>query len=482
MGEGREPRSTGRRVAGALVAILLALVLVTALLEVGLRVAEWFYLRQRGTPPSTQGARTLLCVGDSWTYGQESGNPAEASYPSQLQRLIDERVGRGKVRVVNRGLPGAYSSHLVGKMERLLDELSPHVVLVQVGALNWLRKEWAGASPLSGQRLSIGGPGVLDRLRVVRFMRMLLTSGEEDLSQASRRELDRLRQQALAVLRSKEARDDTRGTPPLATGGCSEPSALQQALGAGRERGRQLEQLLGQQPECGAAHLALAELCLEAKDGPCAVRSAERAMTLHPDDPRAKVALAAALRLREGRWPDRALELLERTRGLAPEYTRLFHLLLLAEAELDFNLCSFKNLLAHLQNAHPGCSWCRKLLRATKETLAGRVLWDQREREIRTDLDAIVSLCRRRGARVVLLNYGEDRSNPCRSTTVALIRAIARERGLPLVDLGVALPPFVAEGGQRVYAPGGHPNRVGYATIAKAVLDKLIEIGEVKAE
>src|SRR5262249_47490588 len=73
------------------------------------------------------GSLRILCAGDSSTFDVTQ----EENYPSDLQRLLDERTGQRRYQVINAGEPG-YSSHpgLLYLRER---GLALHPVIVVIG-------------------------------------------------------------------------------------------------------------------------------------------------------------------------------------------------------------------------------------------------------------------------------------------------------------------------------------------------------------
>src|SRR5215510_7996848 len=98
--------------------VVFGVVLAVLLIEASLQAAAfwvWRKAEQRHaeTPRSSSGQaeRVVLCVGDSFTYG-EGASAADMAYPSQLQRLLDDARDRssdppGVVwRTVNDGWPG----------------------------------------------------------------------------------------------------------------------------------------------------------------------------------------------------------------------------------------------------------------------------------------------------------------------------------------------------------------------------------------
>jgi lysophospholipase L1-like esterase len=77
------------------------------------------------------GARTVVCLGDSTTFGWSV--EADEAFPARLERVLAERTGTPAWRVVNAGVPG-YSSFQVRVLaEDLLPRLHPEVVVLCVG-------------------------------------------------------------------------------------------------------------------------------------------------------------------------------------------------------------------------------------------------------------------------------------------------------------------------------------------------------------
>jgi lysophospholipase L1-like esterase len=125
-----------------LLALTVGAVLTFGVAEVGLRLLGPLFAVQRS---EGEAKYTLLCEGDSFTYGI-GGN----AYPDQLQKLMNERHGEGTVRTVNTGIPGLNSALLADDLEAHLIEHKPDAVLVIVGENNsWnsIRLDDSGGAP-----------------------------------------------------------------------------------------------------------------------------------------------------------------------------------------------------------------------------------------------------------------------------------------------------------------------------------------------
>jgi lysophospholipase L1-like esterase len=92
------------------------------------------------------GQRTILCTGDSFTYGLGASAP-ENSYPARLQAILRERTGDAGWRVVNCGWPGQDSRDVVQRLAEQLTTYQPALVYVIVGCNDyWTRPELTDAS------------------------------------------------------------------------------------------------------------------------------------------------------------------------------------------------------------------------------------------------------------------------------------------------------------------------------------------------
>ena len=85
----------------------------------------------RDSPIREDGARRILAIGDSCTYGW--GLAQEDAYPQVLQSLLDRQFGAERFRVINAGVPGFTSHHgLLYLRERGL-ALHPEIVIFGFG-------------------------------------------------------------------------------------------------------------------------------------------------------------------------------------------------------------------------------------------------------------------------------------------------------------------------------------------------------------
>ncbi|MCF7887199.1 MAG: tetratricopeptide repeat protein [Candidatus Omnitrophica bacterium] len=110
------------------------------LLEVSLRVISSIY--QKGVMPceksstlEQEGHYTILCLGNSFTVG--CGAPKGASYPDQLQHLLNERIKGENIKVINGGKINLNSAELLNKLAAKIDCVNPDLIILRTGGPNW---------------------------------------------------------------------------------------------------------------------------------------------------------------------------------------------------------------------------------------------------------------------------------------------------------------------------------------------------------
>lgn len=127
----RAPRPSVARPLALAAGTLLSL----ALLEGGLWIAHVVLdPGRRDEHLSSAGhTRTILCIGDSNTYGIHL--PVHHSYPGRLQSLLD-RAPESSWRVVNLGYPGQNSAQVRARLAENLRHYRPEVVICWIGVNN----------------------------------------------------------------------------------------------------------------------------------------------------------------------------------------------------------------------------------------------------------------------------------------------------------------------------------------------------------
>jgi hypothetical protein len=109
--------------------------LLECLLQAGAFVM-WLGTRTGAQPAAPGDARTVLCVGDSFTFGVGSTS-SEHAYPQTLQRLLHESSGDQSWRVVNGGMQGQDSRDVLRRLGGQLAQHRPAFVCVMVGCNDW---------------------------------------------------------------------------------------------------------------------------------------------------------------------------------------------------------------------------------------------------------------------------------------------------------------------------------------------------------
>ena len=78
----------------------------------------------------------ILILGDSLTEGH--GLNEEDSYPSQLQNIIDQKVGKNKYQIINGGVSGSTTASGISRLNWFL-KAKPKIMVLALGANDGLR-------------------------------------------------------------------------------------------------------------------------------------------------------------------------------------------------------------------------------------------------------------------------------------------------------------------------------------------------------
>ncbi|MEM7203558.1 MAG: GDSL-type esterase/lipase family protein [Planctomycetota bacterium] len=126
----RPQRGRSRAILVLIAVTLGTLLLLETVLQAGAAVV-WLSQETPATTATADDRATILCVGDSFTYG--AGTTAqEFAYPAQLQSLLREG-GRDDIGVVSCALPGRNSREALEQLDAQLVRYRPSLVYVMIG-------------------------------------------------------------------------------------------------------------------------------------------------------------------------------------------------------------------------------------------------------------------------------------------------------------------------------------------------------------
>jgi tetratricopeptide (TPR) repeat protein len=112
--------------------------LITAILliELSLRIFGIVYSKGNYTGKMQPDSYTILCLGDSWTFGL--GAPKNRNYPSQLSDLLNSIMHNKKITVINKGMPAQNTTQLIDELQDDIESIKPDLIILLTGeANNW---------------------------------------------------------------------------------------------------------------------------------------------------------------------------------------------------------------------------------------------------------------------------------------------------------------------------------------------------------
>ena len=507
------------RIAGGVVRLLLILVS----LELGLRAASAVYRPWLSTP-ARYGARrlTILCLGDSNTWGMGAADRDRESYPAQLQARCDVLLP-GVVQVVNAGIMGQNSSEVVNRLEANLAQSHPDLLLVLIGVNNnWNFRALNLAHP--SQRSQV--LAILSSVKLYRFATLLIravSAGVQEReghplptpSQATERETSGSRSKAFASIPPPMAdvKEPASSTPltfaeVMARGQRAYqqeafPAALvlfQQAhtlqsdaapvhfwlgmtydrVGQFHEALQALERARQLDPQLGGLFSGLTQTYHDAGDFERAVEAAQTAVALHPEEANAHEQLGTCYaRYFPHDQVKRQLAIQELETAFALGHEDNFNSITMELGRCYTDKRQFFDALERLfrrtgfhldpQRAKELAQYKAACLRhaasPSPDTDVGLEVLAQ-------DLRAIARIARAHGVRLSLLTYAAVfPPNP-------IIRSVAAAEHLPLIDLDTA---FGDERRQQrrseFFIADGHPKARGYALVAEIIFQRLLADG-----
>ena len=187
-----------------IVLVILSLACVLLIVEGSLRFLAWgfYFLQDRENRRSmfalsdsidqsenssrylfTDKDLVILCIGESTT-----GLGGENSWPSQLQRILNNTQDERSFDVINKGLPGQDTSFIVKFLPEYLEKYNPHIVLAMLGIND---HQFAPTKAYSSKYLSDQGSliSLVERSRtyglikwIVSSLRLRLSRNEQQLA------------------------------------------------------------------------------------------------------------------------------------------------------------------------------------------------------------------------------------------------------------------------------------------------------------
>lgn len=160
--------------------VITGFIITFILLEVGLRIIGYIHLnkmRKKGRSSQHKSKYTILCVGDSFTYGL--GAPSDMAYPKQLERMLKDHFGKNEVDVINKGGGGCNTSHLLYrrgyKIKESIKNTPPEVVILMVGGQN-LWNYWGYGKYMQERGIISRVKDLLYRIRIFKLAKLLYTN------------------------------------------------------------------------------------------------------------------------------------------------------------------------------------------------------------------------------------------------------------------------------------------------------------------
>lgn len=161
-----------RRVRLVLLALTVGLVAAELVLQFGY-LATWLLGGRPGSSQVVAPGCSVLCVGDSFTYGMGASAPA-MSYPAQLERQL--RHGGESWQVINRGWPGRNSRDVLEALDAALATMRPAFVCITVGVNDsWSRPEALQLPERIPDAETQGGSGSPPFVFTLRLWRLIRT-------------------------------------------------------------------------------------------------------------------------------------------------------------------------------------------------------------------------------------------------------------------------------------------------------------------
>ena len=484
--------------------VLLGFIAAVLVLEIMLRILGWtiaspdvgedsFAEQLKGGADSV-----VLCLGDSMTFG--IGASVNMDYPSQLGKILDDKVKGRRVKVINGGISGSNSSTVMMALPGYLQAVQPDVALLLIGNTNetnyfgynsYLQDRSAGAS----------AEDWLFKIRVYRLIRFLTV----DLRRPARRYegliLDGIEANVLAyegwLSRSPEGKREHVGVfkKGLKLLRFNQFTRAIQAF----------EEGLGKDPGQSGNYWGLAAAHQGLRRDADALKWFGKTLEVNPNNPNGYYGIAE-VQLNDPIAGPRLMTLLARAIEVAPDFSGNYWALGMvhskagrkAQAMAMFKRCveadprdsrCYPNLIAMaegLRQTPEGERMKQEFLEflkpwVSKSTVARdcyqMMLTRGRKKKVlswvRSDIEKIVDILHSRGIKVVLVKY------PDPSPVNWVVGEIARERQLPVVSNDQVFT-RLQQGGvprEELFLPDRHCTDRGYGLMARNAAEVILRAG-----
>ncbi|MBU1124708.1 MAG: tetratricopeptide repeat protein [Candidatus Omnitrophica bacterium] len=354
-------------------------------------------------------ARRVLCVGDSFTFG--FGAPFGNSYPAQLQALC--KVNAKDLYVIyNCGIPGCSSAELLRRFSGYLKKYNPDIVFLLVGSNDISNPGFSEiVSAGQGRQTCFSSfSNLIFRLRIYKVFRFVQESIQKLIltTYLTRNNI------------VKEEMDEQNSEIQIAYS-----FFLQGEL----ERARQLfRKVISDNPTYAHTYLFLGQLYAATEEFSKALDCFEKFISLRPYSSRRKELFEHLYRIYLDD-PD-----------LRNEAKRLM-----------------KKIPSDKVFRNPGIPFI--------------ISREEVERNLERNLQELVILTRREGARLVLQTYPR---NPRYGNVNRIIRESAEKHSIPLVDNEIEFRRLPEIG--KYFITDGHPNSEGYSIMAQKAFEMLMSV------
>lgn len=157
-----------------LAVVFIGLVIAILLLEISLRIASNILVMNRTLPLARGYSKNnfnIVCIGDSFTFGL--GADKGDDYPSQLQRILNDRYPQLNIQVINEGLLSGTSSLALKECDRIIGAYNPKICIILIGTTDPYNMEGINLGCMQRPPLYIKIDSYLSNLAVYKLAKYL---------------------------------------------------------------------------------------------------------------------------------------------------------------------------------------------------------------------------------------------------------------------------------------------------------------------